>query len=136
MGQLEESKEKAVVAEMEIAPESIREIPRRDLEPRVSVFESPKIWWRQNYLSWRFYVTIYAALSLIVSLVNIIALISGIRLHGIDKGGRITLMEGSCAKAHKSSFFAHLFISGLGTYMLTATYYVMVRNLRAGQSWP
>jgi hypothetical protein len=131
MGQLEDSKEKAVVAEIEVVPDSIREIPRRDLEQRVSVFRSPKIWWRQNYLSWRFYVTIYAALSLVVSLVNIIALVSAIALHGIDKGGRITLMEGSCGKAHKSSFFARLFISGLGTYMLSASEYVMVRSLCA-----
>jgi hypothetical protein len=136
MGELGDGKEKASVSEVEVAPESIRETPRREREPRVNFFRSPKAWWRQNYLSWRFYVTIYAGLSLIVSLVNIVALVAAIATHGVDKGGRITICEGSCGKARKSSFFARLFISGLGTYMLSASEYVMVSSPCADKFWP
>jgi hypothetical protein len=104
-----------------------REVRRRHTQQNISVFKDPKGWYRLNYLSWRFYVFIYACLALLASVVNIIAIVAGAAAHGVDKHGRITLSEGSCSAAGTSSFFAHLFISGLGTYMLSASAYVMVR---------
>jgi uncharacterized protein DUF6536 len=98
----------------------------RDDEPAYSVFKQPRAWWTQNYLSWRFYVTIYAGLGLLVTFIVLVALLSAIAAHGVDHTGRIKVYEGSCANAKKSSLFAHLFISGLGTYMLSASAYVMV----------
>jgi hypothetical protein len=94
--------------------------------PHYNVFKQPKLWWKHNYLSWRFYVTIYAFLAFIVTLVVFIALIAGIAAHGVDRQSRILLSEGSCGKARWQSFFGHAFISGMGTYMLSASAYVMV----------
>jgi hypothetical protein len=122
--------EKAVsVTTIEYAVDSETPSPEplcREDEVKYSVFKQPRAWWRQNYLSWRFYVTIYAALALLVTFILFIGLVIAIAVHGMDHTGRITLTEGSCSKAKKSSFFAHLFISGLGTYMLSASAYVMV----------
>jgi hypothetical protein len=95
-------------------------------EPKYSVFRQPRLWWRQNYLSWRFYVFIYACLALLATFVILTGLIIALAIHGVDRHGRITLSEGSCSKAKTSSFFGHLFISGMGTYMLSASAYVMV----------
>jgi hypothetical protein len=128
MGFSELEKKTVSITTEEYATSSIsgEEVLCRDDEPKYNVFKQPRAWWNQNYLSWRFYVTIYAALAMVVVLVLLIALVLGISLHGIDHQGRITLYEGSCAKAKKSSFFAHAFISGMGTYMLSASAYVMV----------
>jgi hypothetical protein len=98
----------------------------REDELRYSVFKQPRAWWRQNYLSWRFYITIYAGLGLLVTFIVLVALISAIAAYGVDHTGRIKVYEGNCSNARKSSLFAHLFISGLGTYMLSASAYVMV----------
>src|ERR1700712_5020092 len=124
----ESSEKKTTVSTHEVAPDSIHttEIPRRIDEPKVSLYKHPLVWWKQNQLSWRLYVTVYAGLALIVCFINIIAVAAAAAAHGVDKGGRITLYEGSCATAKKSGWFAHLFISGLGTYMLSASAYVMV----------
>lgn len=86
-----------------------------------------RAWARQNYLSWRWYVLTYAVLCLLVTVILLIGLVSAVVSHGVDKQGRITLFTGDCQKSKLSSVFAHLFISGLGTYMLTASAYVMVR---------
>jgi hypothetical protein len=95
-------------------------------EKQHSVFRHPKLWWRQNYRSWRFYTTIYAALAMLVTLIVFIATVTAIIVHGIDSNGRITIYEGSCSDMKWSNFFGRLFISGLGTYMLSASAYVMV----------
>jgi hypothetical protein len=108
-----------------------REVRRRHTQEDISVFKDPKGWWRLNYQSWRFYVFIYAFLALLASLVVIIAVIAGAAAHGVDKHGRITLSEGSCGKAKTSIFFGRLFVSLIGTYMLSASAYVMVRILRS-----
>lgn len=96
--------------------------------PRYSVFKHPKAWWKHNYLSWRFYVTIYAFCAFLVTLVVLIAIIAAVAAHGVDSQQRIMLSEGSCGKARWQSFFGHAFISGMGTYMLSASAYVMVRR--------
>jgi hypothetical protein len=133
MGRAVEVQEKTVslstVEEVADSETSSQIMLNRDEEPRYSVFKSPRRWWNQNYLSWRFYVFIYACLALLATVVIAIALVTAIAVHGIDKQGRITLLEGSCSKAKKSSFFAHAFISGIGTYMLSASAYVMVSVL-------
>jgi hypothetical protein len=96
-----------------------------DEGPKYSVFKQPGLWWKHNYLSWRFYVTIYAGLALICSFVVLLALIAAAATHGVDKQGRITLFEGSCSSAKLKGFFGHGFISGMGTYMLSASCYVL-----------
>jgi len=106
-----------------------REVRRRHTQQNISVFQDPKGWWKLNWLSWRFYTFVYACLALLASIVNIIAIIAGAAAHGVDKHGRITLSEGSCGKAKVSLFFARLFVSTIGTYMLSASAYVMVRAL-------
>jgi len=99
------------------------------VEPQINynVFKQPKAWWKHNYLSWRFYVTIYAFGALIVTLVVLIALVAAAATHGVDSQSRILLSEGSCGTARWRGFFGHAFISGMGTYMLSASAYVMVR---------
>ena|ERR1700761_2702345 len=107
--------------------ETSDEVLSREEEPKYNVFKQPREWWNKNYLSWRFYVTIYAALVMLVVFVLLVGLIISIAIHGVDHQSRITLYEGSCSQVKKSSLFAHLFISGMGTYMLSASAYVMVR---------
>jgi hypothetical protein len=97
--------------------------PRQEYNP----FRQPKLWWKHEYKSWRFYTLIYGGLALLVTFIVLVATIGAIAAHGIDANGRITLYTGACSGSYKwSNFFAHLFISGLGTYMLSASAYVMV----------
>jgi hypothetical protein len=100
----------------------------RELEPKYSVFRQPGAWWRQNYLSWRFYTTIYAGLGLLVTFTVLVGLVSAAAAHGVVQD-RITLFEGSCASARLKGLFARGFISGMGTYMLSSSAYVMVRGI-------
>lgn len=100
----------------------------RELEPKYSVFKQPGAWWKQNYLSWRFYVTIYAAMALTVCFSILIGLVAAIGAHGVDQG-RVKLYEGSCQKARVSGIFAHGYISVLGTGFLSASCYVMVSGV-------
>lgn len=95
-------------------------------EGYISVFKQPGKWWKRNYLSWRFYVTIYAGLALLVCICVIIGTIAAATYHGVDKDWRILLTDGPCAKQRIRSLAAHWFISGMGTYMLSASAYVMV----------
>ena len=99
-----------------------RETPRE----HISVFKNPGRWWRQNYLSWRFYVTIYAGLALGAALINIIALAAAAATRGIDANGHIELTVGTYKDVHRKSLFAHWGISGISTYLLSASAYVMV----------
>jgi hypothetical protein len=131
MGGPEKEKD-PVVSTYEYAPEpsqssqtSLGEAQLR----RQSVTTHPsdwRAWARQNYLSWRWYVLTYASLCLLATLTILIALVAAVSTHGVDHQGRITLFTGDCHKSKMSSVFAHLFISGIGTYMLTASAYVMV----------
>jgi hypothetical protein len=86
-----------------------------------------RAWARQNYLSWRWYVLTYASLCLLSTVIILVGIVAAVSSHGVDKQGRITLFTGDCYKSKMSSLFAHFFISGIGTYMLTASAYVMVR---------
>jgi hypothetical protein len=106
-----------------------------DEEPIYSFFRQPRLWWKQNYLSWRFYTTIYAALALLVTFIVFVAMMAAMAVHGVDANGRITLYTGSCASIKWSSFFAKAFLSALGTYMLSASSYVMV-SILSKSTWP
>lgn len=131
MGRTEKEDHLVSVSTIEVASISdMGEAPRldREDEPKYNVFKQPRLWWNQNYLSWRFYVTIYAGLALLTTFIVLIGLVIAIAVHGVDRQGRITLFEGSCSSAKTKNFFAHLFISGLGTYMLSASAYVMVSD--------
>jgi len=131
MGGTEKDKDLSVTT-YEYAPElsqssqtSLGEVQLR----RQSVTPHPshwRAWARQNYLSWRWYVLTYASLCLLATVIILVALVAAVSTHGVDKQGRITLFTGDCQKSKLSSIFAHLFISGIGTYMLTASAYVMV----------
>ena len=136
---LQEKLEKSCsISSIEVAP-----LPREDVSrtnhdsgkaehvvPRehVSVFKEPKKWWRTNFLSWRFYVTIYAGLALLCLSINLVALIAAATVHGVNSNGHILLFNGSCSHARMSSLFGHWFISGISTYLLAASAYVMVRR--------
>ncbi|KAF2399581.1 hypothetical protein EJ06DRAFT_522457 [Trichodelitschia bisporula] len=101
--------------------------PTSDYErpPAPPFFKSPKAWFKHEKLSWRFYVSIYSGLAAVCLLINVIAIVVIVAVHGTDKNGRSTIYEGSCEKVKWQSRIAHVFISGLGTYMLSASAYVM-----------
>lgn len=94
----------------------------------VSIFKSPSGWWKHNYLSWRFYIVIYAGLAFLALFVNVVGFAIAVIAHGINNEGRIELMDGECSSARKSSLFGHYFVSGISTYLLSASAYVMVRQ--------
>jgi hypothetical protein len=122
-------KQMTVETQEYLHPSPISEVSEEP-ETTYSVFRQPRLWWKHNYLSWRFYTTIYAGLALLVTFIVLVATVSAIAAHGVDANGRITLYTGACSGSLKwSNFFAHLFISGLGTYMLSASAYVMVSQL-------
>jgi hypothetical protein len=94
-----------IVTTYEYAPE-LSQSSQTSLEEaqlrRQSVTPQPSnwtTWYRQNYLSWRWYVLTYAALCLLVTVILFIGLVAAIASHGIDKQGRITLFTGDCQKS-------------------------------------
>jgi hypothetical protein len=102
---------------------------RRRGEPRTVAppfWWSPKSWFKHEYLSWRFYVWIYAALAGIVVLVHLIALVAVAGTHPFDDNGRSTVTQGDCSRILKTSRYAHWFFSVFGTGYLSASAYVMV----------
>ncbi|KAF2673576.1 hypothetical protein BT63DRAFT_467104 [Microthyrium microscopicum] len=124
-----EGKEKIQVETVDYASttlsSSVDLSPIEDEGPHYSVFKQPGLWWKHNYLSWRFYTTIYAGLAFLATFTIFLGLMIAIGVNGVDKNGRITVYEGDCGKMKTKNLFAHAFVSGIGTYMLSASCYVM-----------